>query len=94
MTERQIENRVCKLRELEAQIKAIEADADAIRSEIKAEMEQQEAEMLTTKNFVIRWKEVIRKTLDSKALKSAAPEIYAAYCRESGSRRFTVMANA
>ena len=38
MTEKMIENRVKKLQELEAQIKALEAAADAVREEIKAEL--------------------------------------------------------
>ncbi len=45
---------------------------------------------LKTKNFIIRWKEIISNRLDGKALKAALPEIYSQYCRTSASRRFTV----
>lgn len=40
MTERMIENRVNKLRELEAQQKELEAQAGAIRAELKADLDE------------------------------------------------------
>ena len=40
MTERMIENRVNKLRELEAQQKELEAQAEAIRAELKADLDE------------------------------------------------------
>ena len=39
MTDRQIENRIRKLAAIEAQAKALTAQADAIKAEIKAEIE-------------------------------------------------------
>ena len=90
MTERMIENRVKKLQELEAQQKEIEAQAEAIRAELKADLEEKGLDELKTKNFILRWKEIISNRLDGKALKAALPEIYSQYCRTSASRRFTV----
>ena len=40
MTERMIENRIKKLRELKAQQKELEAAAEAIRAELKADLEE------------------------------------------------------
>ena len=90
MSERQIENRIKKLQLIEAQQKELEAQADAIRSEIKAELEEKGQEELQTKNFIVRWKEVISNRLDGKALKAALPEIYAQYVKTSISKRFTI----
>ena len=90
MTERQIENRVKKLQELEAQQKALEQEAELIKAQLKAELEEQGVEELPTKNFIIRWKMVMSNRLDSKALKADLPEIYKQYCKQSGSRRFTI----
>lgn len=90
MTERMVENRVRKLQELEAQQKALEAEADAIRSELKAELEELQVEELKTKNFIIRWKEIISSRLDSKALKAELPEIFQKYSKQTSCRRFTV----
>ena len=90
MTERMIENRAKKLKNLESQIAELQEQADAIKSELKADLEEKGADELKTKNFIIRWKEIISNRLDGKALKAALPEIYSQYCRTSASRRFTV----
>ncbi len=92
MTNKQIDNRVKKLREIEVQQEALEAQAEAIRTEIKAELERTGEDERDTGNFVIRWKEIITRRLDSKALKAALPDVFAAYSRESSSRRFTITA--
>ena len=90
MTERMMENRVKKLKALESQIAELQEQANAIKSELKADLEEKGVDELKTKNFIIRWKEIISSRLDGKALKAALPEIYSQYCRTSASRRFTV----
>lgn len=90
MTERMIENRIKKLQEIERQQKALEEQAEAIKTELKADLEEKGTDELKTKNFLIRWKEIVNNRLDGKALKAALPEIYAQYTRQSTSRRFTV----
>ena len=90
MTEGMMENRVKKLKALESQIAELQEQADAIKSELKADLEEKGVDELKTKNFIIRWKEIISNRLDGKALKAALPEIYSQYCRTSASRRFTV----
>lgn len=86
MTERMIENRIKKLQEIEAQQKELEAQAEAL----KADMESKGVDELKTKNFIVRWKEIISSRLDSKALKAALPDVYGQFCKPSTSRRFTV----
>ena len=81
MTEHMIENRVNKLRELEAQQKEIEATTEAIRAELKADLEEKGVDELKTKNFILRWKEIISNRLDSKALKAALPDVYGQFCK-------------
>lgn len=90
MTERQIENRISKLNALESQISQLQEQADGIKSELKNDLENKGLDEVKTKNFVIRWKEVISNRLDSKALKKALPDVYSQYCRQSSSRRFTI----
>lgn len=90
MTERMIENRVKKLKELEKQQKALETAADAIRAELKADLEEKGIEELKTKSFMIRWKEIVSSRLDGKALKAALPDVYGQFCKETAVRRFTV----
>lgn len=90
MTEKMIENRIRKLQALEGQIAELQEQADAIKGELKSDLEEKGLEELQTKNFIIRWKEIVSSKLDSKALKAALPEIYSQYCKDSKSRRFTV----
>ena len=90
MTERMIENRVKRLQEIEAQQKELETAAEAIRAELKADMEEKGLDELKTKNFILRWKEIISNRLDSKALKAALPDVYGQFCKASTSRRFTI----
>lgn len=89
MTNRQIENRIRKIQELEKQIKELQTVADGLRDEIKADMTGEE---LRTGSFIVRWKEVISTRLDSTALKKALPDVWKAYSKESSSRRFTINA--
>ena len=90
MTNRMMDNRIKKLRAIEAQQKALEAQAEAIRSELKAELDANGEDEHNTGIFIIRWKEIISNRLDGKALKAAMPELYSQYCKPSTSRRFTV----
>lgn len=90
MTDKMIDNRVRKILALETQIKDLEAQADAIRDELKADMTSNGQDERRTGAFVIRWKEIINSRLDSKALKAALPDVFAAYSKQSSSRRFTI----
>ena len=90
MTERQIENRVKKLKAIEKQRKDLEAQEKALKEEIKRDMESKCLEELKTKNFIIRWKEIISNTLDSKALKATFPDICEQFTKQSASKRFTI----
>lgn len=90
MTERMIENRFKRLQEIEAQQKEMETAAEAIRAELKADMEEKGLDELKTKNFILRWKEIISNRLDGKALKAALPDVYGQFCKASTSRRFTI----
>lgn len=90
MTERMIENRIKKLSALEDQIAQLQEQAEEIKAELKADLDEKGVQELKTKNFLIKWKEIVSNRLDGKALKAALPEIYSQYCRPTSSRRFTV----
>lgn len=90
MTERQIENRIKKLQEIEAQQKALEQEAEAIKAELQKDMNEKGLDELKTKNFFIRWKEIVSNRLDSKALKAQMPDVYMMFTKETSCRRFTV----
>ena len=85
-----IENRINKLQELEAQIEALKAEADEIRNEIKADMDAKGVDELRTKNFVVRWKEIVTNRFDSKSFKAKMPELYHQFVKPASSRRLTI----
>ena len=74
MGERALQNRIMKLKELEAQRERIEKEAEKIRQEIKEDMEKKQVEEMAAGAYIIRWKTVVSSRLDSKALKLALPE--------------------
>lgn len=90
MTEKMIENRIKKLQAIEAQQEELAAAADAIRAELKADLEEKGLQELKTKNFIVRWKEIVSSRLDGKALKAALPDVYSQFCKASTTRRFSV----
>lgn len=90
MTNKQLDNRVKKLQEIESRKQELEVQAEAIRAEIKADLESKGEDEHDTGSFIIRWKEIISRRLDSKALKAALPDVFAAYSKESSTRRFSI----
>lgn len=84
-----IENRIKKLSALEDQIVQLQEQAEEIKAELKADLDEKGVQELRTKNFLIKWKEIVSNRLDGKALKAALPEIYSQYCRPTCVRRFT-----
>lgn len=91
MTNKQIENRVRKLQELEAQQAALTAQADAIRSEIKAELDDRKVDEVSTGSFTVRWKYIFSDRLDTKALKKERPEVAAMFTRTTMAKRFSIV---
>lgn len=90
MTNRMIDNRCKKLAELDAQIKALQAQADAIKEEIKKDMDADNLEEIDTGKFKVRYKLVESVRLDNKALKADLPDVYSLYSKVSTCKRFTV----
>lgn len=90
MTERMLKNRIEKLYAIAAQQKALEEQAEKIRNEIKADMEEKGVDEISAFGRSARWKEVISRRLDSKALKAAFPDVYSQFVKPINSQRFTV----
>ena len=69
-------------------IKSLDTQAKEIENQIKLEMK--EAETALSDSFQVSWKTVKSNRLDSKALKTAHPELYKNFCKETHSRRFAI----
>lgn len=88
LTDRQIDNRIAKIADLDSQIKALQAERDALKAEITEAIGTEHE----TAHYIIRNTSVTSQRFDSKAFKAAEPETYAAYCKETTANRFTYKA--
>lgn len=85
MSTHEITSKVRTLKELRAEIEALESEARSIEDELKADM--------LTKNvdiFKIRYKTVKSSRFDSKAFKETHSELYSQYCKPTEYKKFTV----
>lgn len=90
MTTRQIENRIKKIEELEAQKKALEEQISSLKAEVQAEMADHET--VETPHYLIRWTKVTSERFDSKRFKNNHAELFSEYVKSIESRRFSYSA--
>lgn len=79
---------ILKIKEIEAQINELKAQAEAIKDEIKAEMGNEEHVMC--EGYKVNYTIVISTKLDSKKLKSELPDLWKKYSKEDITRRFSI----
>lgn len=87
MSNIQINNRIKKLIELEAQKKALEKQIEAVKDEIKSDMGDN-AECSTDK-YTIRNTPVDSERFDSKTFKAEHGDMYRLYVKVTHSTRFS-----
>ena len=80
--------KIMELKNIERQIKALQADADAIKEEMKAEMGNDEH--VEIGGFTVNYTIVISTRLDSKKLKAEMPSLWEKYSKEDITRRFSI----
>jgi len=88
MSQNELTAKIRELRELQSLIDEATTEAEAIKDVIKAHMGAQEE--LRAGEYKVTWKPVTSSKLDTAALKTALPDIYTAFTRETTSRRFCV----
>lgn len=91
MTERMLQNRIKKLKELEAQQKELEQQIETLKTEIKADMEQKGVEQQSAGTFLIRWTTVVSSRFDGKAFQKEHSTLYKQYLKQIESRRFSIV---
>lgn len=79
-----------ELKQLRLMADELAAEIKALEDAIKAHMEEQDLDAISTTDVKITWKTVTSNRLDTTALKKARPEIVALYTKETTSRRFCV----
>lgn len=90
MSERMLLNRIKKLKELEAQQKAIEKQMVELKEDIKADMLERDLEEQQAGDFIVRWTKVLTGRFDSKAFQKEHESLYNQYVRKTESRRFSI----
>lgn len=90
MGERALENRIKKLKALEEQKKALEAQIEGLQEEIKKDMESKGTEEMKVGIFIIRFTSVLSNRFDTKSFKEKYSELYKEYTKQVASRRFTI----
>lgn len=88
LTDRQIDNRMKRIQELDAEIKRLQAERDELKEQVAAAVTGERS----TAHFTVRNQEVTAQKFDSKAFKADHPKMYADYCKAATSFRFTYKA--
>lgn len=90
MSERQMINRVKKLKALEAQQKELESQIEKLKEEIKADMDAKGIEQQQAGDFLVRWTMVVANRFDTRAFQKEHENLYTQYMKQTTSRRFTI----
>lgn len=88
MNKSQISAKIRHLRELEELIGEAQAEAEAVRDSIKSYMGDKEE--VRAGGYQVTWRTVKGRRFDAWALRRAMPDTYAAFTRETLSRRFLI----
>ena len=79
-----------KYLEIVAQIAALESEKKAMQEIFQAAMSEIEQEEISGHGWKATWHNTTRKSLDSKAIEKAYPDIYSEFLKETNSTRFTL----
>lgn len=88
--DRALDNRINKIRELDAQKKELEKTISALKNEIKEDMKSKGEEMHITSNYTIHFKEVVSCTFDSNKFKKEHLDLYSKYQKSTTSTRLII----
>ena len=88
MSMNELETKIAELRELRRMADELAAEITATEDELKAYMTANNADELHGPSFKITWKPITSSRLDSKALKTAAPELWERFTKTVTTRRF------
>lgn len=92
MSINELESRIIKMQEWEQLAQDAAAEAEALKDSIKAEMLARETEELQAGRFIVRWTSVLTSRFNSSEFKKVMPDVYAAFMKQTASRRFTISA--
>ena len=88
MSMTELETKVNELRELRRMADELSGEIAALEDDLKGYMTANGADELHGPSFKITWKPITSSRLDSKALKTAAPELWERFTKTVTTRRF------
>lgn len=91
MTKTEAERLARAHKQLELKIKELEAKQEEIEQTLKAALEAEGLEVMTTKTFAINWKWTHSHRFDSKTFKAEHIDLYNAYQVPSDYRKFAIV---
>lgn len=90
MTNVELASKIKALKELKGLVKECEAEIEMLESAIKEEMLSRNTEEMEVGTCIVRWTVVLTDRFDSTSFKSAMPDIYNRYIKQTKSRRFSI----
>ena len=90
MANNELLNKIEALNEWEALMEEARAEAEAIRDSIKQEMMERDTEELECGQYIVRYQSIVTNRFDNSAFKKALPEVYAAFIKQTASKRFSI----
>ena len=91
MTNRtELERTIRELREMELMQKELEAEIEALKNTLKAALNEANAEEMVIGTSIVRFTTVTTNRFDSTSFKKAYSELYAAFTKQTTSRRFSI----
>ena len=79
-----------KYLEIVAKITELESEKKALQTVFQEAMSEIEQEEISGHGWRCTWHNTTRKSLDSKAIEKAYPDIYSEFLKETNSTRFTL----
>jgi|GEM_PF-738134 len=90
MDDKELVRMVGRLRRLEANGRAIKAEAEVIREQLRTEFEARGVREIKAGRYVVRAIEYTRDAFSATTFREAYPEMYVAYCKPQTVRRIEV----
>ena len=88
MTNLQIDAKITEIELLEAQIKELKALADAARADLKADLDERQADSVNTGIHKVFYEAYTKRVVDTKALKDSG--LYDQYSKEQTNIMFKI----
>lgn len=90
MSHYELDAKVAELRELRNFEAELKKEITTIEDDLKAEMIEQNTDILTGQNCIVTWKTFVTSRFDSAAFKLTHADLFRQYSKATTSRRFVI----